>query len=97
MDASKEGRFRFRVNSAFILTGRGTTVLGYIEGAVVRFGDSLLFGPRRVICKGVEMVREATWTHVVVRVDSGRGDSDYHAHHNRIADEGKEGSPYHVT
>jgi translation elongation factor EF-Tu-like GTPase len=55
----------FRVHDAFVVTGRGTTVVGYIERGPVRDGDSLRLmrqGTQRIVrCEGVSPVRVANW------------------------------------
>ena len=57
--------FRFRVASAFSLTGRGTVVLGYIEAGTFSVGDRLRVdrqgGPVGV-CEDWGGTRMADWT-----------------------------------
>jgi translation elongation factor EF-1alpha len=54
--------FRFRVRDSLSISGRGTTVIGYIEAGAIRPGDALLLHTRRVVCKGVSSVREVGWS-----------------------------------
>lgn len=50
---------RFRIESAFTLTGRGTVVLGEIEAGEVRVGDALRVAGTDVTftCAGISAVR----------------------------------------
>ena len=55
--------FRFCVRDVFVLTGRGTAVIGYIEAGSVRAGDDLTLAHhetrRTVRCEGVGAVRDS--------------------------------------
>jgi translation elongation factor EF-Tu-like GTPase len=61
------GRFRFRIEDVFSITGRGTAVAGFIEQGAVRAGDHLRLirsdgteGPV-VVCRSVEFADRSGW------------------------------------
>jgi hypothetical protein len=60
-------RFRFKIDDAFTITGRGTAVVGFIEQGAVRVGDRLQLirsdgniGPV-IACRSVEFVDRTGW------------------------------------
>lgn len=61
------GRFRFKIDDVFTITGRGTAVVEFIEQGVMRAGDRLQFirgdgnsGPV-IARRSVEFVDRARW------------------------------------
>jgi translation elongation factor EF-Tu-like GTPase len=63
---SADAPFRFTVDAVFSITGRGTAIIGFIEAGTIRVGDMLRVikgdGDLTTRCKGVESVRQASWT-----------------------------------
>ncbi len=56
--------FRFRIRDVFLLNGRGTAVVGFIEDGEVTAGDRLILEGtvKATIVASVEGVRDADWT-----------------------------------